>query len=66
MVELVYKFDEVLLRMFEKVSRLLKYDSKFFGLQTNIYIYQKNHLLVNEKRSVGMAKYFSKKYGNKG
>ena len=30
-VELVYKFDnEILLRMFEKVSRLLKHDSKLF------------------------------------
>ena len=27
---------------------------------------RKKHLLVNEKRSVGMAKHFSKKYGNKG
>ena len=32
-----------------------------------IIIKQKNHLLVNEKkRDVGMAKHFSKKYGNKG
>ena len=31
-----------------------------------IYIELKSHLLVNEKRSVGMAKHFSKKYGNKG
>ena len=42
MVELVYKFDEVLLRMFEKVSRSLKYDSNFFSF-TNIYIYIYGH-----------------------
>ena len=29
------------------------------------YIIEKNHLLVNEKEDVGMAKLFSKKYGNK-
>ena len=37
MVELVYKIDKKSYReMFEKVSRLLKYDSNFF-LSTNIY-----------------------------
>ena len=29
-----------------------------------VYIYQKNHVLVNKKGDVGMAKCFSKKYGN--
>ena len=36
-------------------------------LEVKCYFYnRKTILLVNEKRDVGMAKHFSKKYGNKG
>ena len=44
MVELVNEFDEKSYHeMFEKVSRLLKYDSIFFGPQTYIYGHQHDH-----------------------
>ena len=63
-VELVYKFDEkVLLSMFEKVSRSLKYDSNIFFVYKHIYIYMDttvDHFTPLALRVRG------KKYGNKG
>ena len=48
MVELVYKFDESLSPVFEKVSRPLKYIQTFWGSHTYTYIYISNRDIILE------------------
>ena len=43
---------EVLLRMFEKVSRYLKYDSNFFSVHKHIYIYGHHNRSLYHARAV--------------
>ena len=50
MVEVVYKFDEKLLRMFEKVSRSLKYDSNIFFVHKHIYIWTPQPITLPRSR----------------
>ena len=55
MVKLVYKFDEILLLMFETVSRSLKYDSNIFFVHKHIYIYTR--IMVTIKKRAGVIPY---------